>query len=76
MHLRVARTIKCKDEDLQQNNCISILQVESSIEQVVKEFGRLDGVANCIGSVLLKSAHTTTDKEVEYFSITEAGSGC
>ena len=38
-------------------------QVDSTIQQVVKEFGRIDSVTNCVGSVLLKSAHTTSDKE-------------
>lgn len=40
-------------------------EVDQMTSAVVKEFGRLDGVANCIGSVLLKSAHTTSLKEFE-----------
>eukprot|EP00873_Tetraselmis_striata_P011721 jgi/Tetstr1/431985/TSEL_021462.t1 len=38
-------------------------EVDASIAEVVKAFGRVDGVTNCAGSVLLKAAHTTTDKE-------------
>lgn len=38
-------------------------RVESIVSEVVERFGRLDGVANCIGSLLLKSAHLTTLEE-------------
>jgi NAD(P)-dependent dehydrogenase (short-subunit alcohol dehydrogenase family) len=31
--------------------------------EVADQFGRLDGVVNCLGSVLLKSAHLTSDQE-------------
>ncbi|MFN0054780.1 MAG: SDR family NAD(P)-dependent oxidoreductase [Planctomycetales bacterium] len=37
--------------------------IESVFQQAVSAFGRIDGVANCIGSVLLKPAHLTTDEE-------------
>ena len=30
------------------------------VSEVVEQFGRLDGVANCIGSLLLKPAHLTS----------------
>jgi len=33
------------------------------LERAVDEFGRVDGVVNCIGSVLLKPAHLTSDAE-------------
>jgi 3-oxoacyl-[acyl-carrier protein] reductase len=36
-----------------------------AVEQTVSEHGRLDGVANCFGTVLLKPAHLTTDEEWE-----------
>jgi 3-oxoacyl-[acyl-carrier protein] reductase len=32
-------------------------------QEAVQRFGRLDGLVNCIGSLLLKPAHLTTDKE-------------
>jgi NAD(P)-dependent dehydrogenase (short-subunit alcohol dehydrogenase family) len=32
-------------------------------EAAVQRFGRLDGVANCVGSLLLKPAHSTTEAE-------------
>mmetsp|Transcript_13106 Transcript_13106/g.36875 ORF Transcript_13106/g.36875 Transcript_13106/m.36875 type:complete len:272 (-) Transcript_13106:301-1116(-) len=37
--------------------------VDASIRQIVKEFGRVDGVTSCVGSILLKPAHATSDKE-------------
>jgi NAD(P)-dependent dehydrogenase (short-subunit alcohol dehydrogenase family) len=38
-------------------------EVEACVEKAVQLHGRLDGVANCVGSLLLKSAHTTTEDE-------------
>jgi NAD(P)-dependent dehydrogenase (short-subunit alcohol dehydrogenase family) len=38
-------------------------EVEDLIRSTVQEHGRLDAVANCIGSLLLKPAHLTTDDE-------------
>ena len=38
-------------------------QVERSVEQTVKTYGRIDGIANCVGSVMLKPAHLTSDDE-------------
>lgn len=39
--------------------------VEACTSAAAKQFGRIDGIANCIGSVVLKSAHTTTSKEFD-----------
>lgn len=38
-------------------------EVDRCIEESVKLHGHLDGVANCVGSLLLKPAHVTTDSE-------------
>lgn len=38
-------------------------EVEACVDKVIQHFGRLDGVANCIGSLLLKPAHLTTEAE-------------
>ena len=38
-------------------------RIESVVSEVVERFGRIDGVANCIGSLLLKSAHITSFEE-------------
>lgn len=37
--------------------------IETALEEVHGAHGRLDGVANCIGSVMLKPAHLTRDAE-------------
>ena len=37
--------------------------IDRAVQLAVERFGRIDGVVNCIGSVLLKPAHLTTDKE-------------
>ncbi|KXZ45274.1 hypothetical protein GPECTOR_56g370 [Gonium pectorale] len=38
-------------------------QVEEVISRTADTYGRIDGVANCVGSIVLKSAHTTSDDE-------------
>lgn len=50
----------------QQVDVLDPQQVEHCIQEAVKHAagGRIDGVANCVGSVLLKSAHTTSVAEV------------
>ena len=37
--------------------------IDRAVQLAVERFGKIDGVVNCIGSVLLKPAHLTTDKE-------------
>ena len=37
--------------------------VGEAVGAAVEKFGRIDGVANCVGSLLLKPAHITTDAE-------------
>lgn len=39
--------------------------VEGVLAEAVARYGRVDGVANCVGSVLLKSAHATSLQEFE-----------
>lgn len=39
--------------------------VQRAVDETVDRFGRLDGVANLVGSVLLKPAHLTTPEEVQ-----------
>lgn len=38
-------------------------QIENCFAQAIAANGRIDGVANCVGSLLLKPAHLTTDAE-------------
>ncbi|MGD8394052.1 MAG: SDR family oxidoreductase [Candidatus Eiseniibacteriota bacterium] len=37
--------------------------VAACVAQAAERFGRLDGIANCVGSLLLKPAHLTTEHE-------------
>lgn len=37
--------------------------IEAAVQLAVSRFGKVDGVVNCIGSVLLKPAHLTSDDE-------------
>jgi NAD(P)-dependent dehydrogenase (short-subunit alcohol dehydrogenase family) len=38
-------------------------EVESFVREVAKSAGGLDGIVNCVGSILLKAAHLTSDDE-------------
>jgi NAD(P)-dependent dehydrogenase (short-subunit alcohol dehydrogenase family) len=38
-------------------------EVDACVEKVLQLHGHLDGVANCIGSLLLKPAHSTSESE-------------
>jgi len=38
-------------------------EVEGAAAKTVEEHGRLDGIANCVGSFLLKPAHLTSEEE-------------
>lgn len=41
----------------------SFEQVRACFEMAVNEFGSVDGAANCVGSLLLKPAHMTSESE-------------
>ena len=49
-------------------------EVEACLRRAVELFGRIDGVANCVGSLLLKPAHATTDEEWSSVLATNLGS--
>ena len=38
-------------------------QVDACVAMAAEKTGRIDGVAHCVGSILLKSAHSTSDAE-------------
>jgi len=38
-------------------------EVGRAVDQVVADHGRLDGIVNCVGSILLKPAHRTSEEE-------------
>jgi NAD(P)-dependent dehydrogenase (short-subunit alcohol dehydrogenase family) len=48
--------------------------VQQCVSQTVERYGRLDGVANCVGSLLLKPAHLTSDAEWHDTLATNLGS--
>ena len=48
--------------------------VKACVDNVVQEHGRLDGVANCVGSLLLKPAHRTRPEEFAATVATNLGS--
>ncbi|MEM6782248.1 MAG: SDR family oxidoreductase [Bacteroidota bacterium] len=39
--------------------------VQSFVQSVLDQYGRLDGIANCVGSIILKPAHLTSEEEFE-----------
>lgn len=41
-------------------------EVEACVERAIQLRGRLDGIANCVGSLLLKPAHSTSEAEWFY----------
>jgi NAD(P)-dependent dehydrogenase (short-subunit alcohol dehydrogenase family) len=41
----------------------SIEQVEQCVTKAVEAYGRIDGIANCVGSLLLKPAHITSEAD-------------
>lgn len=54
----------------QELNCGSLVAdltnpgaIDLAVGEAIRTLGRLDGVANCLGSILLKAAHQTTDEE-------------
>ncbi len=42
-------------------DCTKFAEVDRIVQSVVADFGRLDGIVNCVGSLLLKPAHRTTE---------------
>ena len=56
----LAEQFSCQTAVASADNSTSI---DGAVQLAVERFGRIDGVVNCIGSVLLKPAHLTTDQE-------------
>ena len=48
-------------------------QVSACVDQAMQYYGRIDGLVNCVGSLLLKPAHLTTDEEWDYAVATNLG---
>lgn len=47
------------------DNICCALQVEGAVAKALETHGRLSGVANCVGSIVLKAAHQTSDVEFD-----------
>ena len=46
-----------------QIDAVDIGAVETCVSEASREFGRIDGIVNCVGSLLLKPAHLTNEQE-------------
>lgn len=55
-----ASTLGCQSLEA---DCVDPAQVDAALRAAVTRFGRVDGVACCVGSLLLKPAHLTTDED-------------
>lgn len=51
-----------------------LAEVDAAIDFTVTRFGRIDGVANCVGSLLLKPIHLTSESEWSAVLNTNLGS--
>jgi 3-oxoacyl-[acyl-carrier protein] reductase len=51
-----------------------LTQVQACFDEVMNKMGRIDGVVNCVGSILLKPAHLTTVEEWQTTLQTNLGS--
>jgi 3-oxoacyl-[acyl-carrier protein] reductase len=51
-----------------------VAEVQAGLDRAVERFGRVDGVANCVGSLLLKPAHLTSQDEFDATVATNLGS--
>lgn len=57
---QLAEQFSCETAIARADDSVSI---DGAVQLAIKRFGKIDGVVNCMGSVLLKPAHLTTDKE-------------
>jgi NAD(P)-dependent dehydrogenase (short-subunit alcohol dehydrogenase family) len=54
-------------------NAAAAGEADAAIALAMERYGRVDGVANCIGSVVLKAAHMTSDAELAAVMETNLG---
>ena len=60
---RLNRLAEALDSPKFELDATSLEAVEACFASAVDSFGSIDGAANCVGSILLKSAHLTTEAE-------------
>ena len=51
-----------------------VAEVHAGLERAAERFGQVDGIANCVGSLLLKPAHLTSQDEFDATLSTNLGS--
>ncbi len=56
----LADSLECNYEV---GDCTKFADVDRIVPTAVSEFGRLDGIVNCVGSLLLKPAHRTNEND-------------
>jgi len=47
------------------NDGANFTEVEETLSSIKSDLGRIDGIVNCIGSVILKPAHMTSEEEFQ-----------
>jgi NAD(P)-dependent dehydrogenase (short-subunit alcohol dehydrogenase family) len=52
-----------KREDALQVDATKPADIEACVKAVLEKHGRIDAAANCVGSIVLKPAHSTTEDE-------------
>lgn len=60
---RTSWTIEPLAEELQAESCVLDATSFDATEAALQRYGQLDAVVNCAGSLLLKPAHLTTERE-------------
>jgi hypothetical protein len=69
---RYTHTVQDRDHSCLCND----VQADALITSVVSQHGRVDGVTNCVGSIVLKSAHTTSDADFDEVRLLPLQSKC
>eukprot|EP00983_Pelagomonas_calceolata_P069916 1150565-Pelagomonas_calceolata.AAC.6 len=52
---------------------IDAKQVEAAVKKALDTYGRISGVANCTGSIVLRSAHATSEAEFDQVGRSNCG---
>lgn len=54
------------DSEMHLLDATDVSEVEACVGEAAKKFGKLDGIVNCVGSVLIKPAHITSPDEWDH----------
>lgn len=69
-HLQLKENINV---DTKVVDAVNFSEVKACLQNIYEEYGRIDGIVNCIGSILLKPAHLTTEQEWQQTLLTNLG---